>query len=45
MIGVQVKCSCGKLYAMNSGTRSFLDWDGEFESLYRDEPFTRGYKK
>lgn len=34
--GYQVKCSCGKLYAMHDGVRTILDWDESFERLYRD---------
>ena len=31
----KVGCTrCGKHWAMHDGTRSFVPWDGEFESLY-----------
>ena len=31
----KVGCTrCGKHWAMHDGTRSFVEWDGELESLY-----------
>lgn len=27
---------CGKHWAMNDETKSFLEWDGDFEQLYRN---------
>lgn len=31
----KVGCArCGKFWAMHDPTRSFLEWDGEFEELY-----------
>ena len=34
--GKQIKCSCGKLYAMLDRTKSFLEWDDDFTELYKD---------
>ena len=31
----KVGCTrCGRHWAMHDGTRSFVEWDGEFEALY-----------
>lgn len=31
----KVACTrCGKRWAMHDGTRSFLEWDSDFEELY-----------
>ncbi len=35
--GYQVKCSCGKLYAMHDGAKSICLWDNEFETMYQNE--------
>lgn len=33
----QVECTrCRRLWAMHDGTRVFVEWDGEFEQMYRD---------
>jgi len=32
----QIGCTrCNRQWAMHDGTRSFVPWDGEFESMYR----------
>ena len=32
----QVGCTrCNRKWAMHDNTRSFIDWDGELESMYR----------
>lgn len=32
----QVGCTrCNRLWAMDDRTRSFVEWDGEFEEMYR----------
>lgn len=44
--GKQVNCTCGKIYAMNDRTKSFLDWDSDFDELYTDVPYIqRKYEK